>query len=310
MLPSDYSNNKLNKSNKLGKSNQLNNSSKSNKFGTDLTPNFERLVWKSRNGNFSDLPTSAKRFIYLLVPGLFCNNFGIKYMQDNIEHLQQLRLDVRKMDINTGGSVEENAEAIKDYIMRESRYHNKKDSNKKHSNKKFIIIGHSKGGVDAGTAIAKYNLYSYVEALIILQSPWKGTLIADGSAKYFTNVLSFVSKINKDAMRVLSHEERYKTLSNYPLDIHQVKTISFTSTIGDKKSLLYYIPDAIISRQYNTQSDGVLIPEDGIIPGSDYVHVDGLAHNESVILMGSRDDTNKLYPGDITYALIVLSLIK
>ena len=54
----------------------------------------------------------------------------------------------------------------------------------------------------------------------------------------------------------------------------------------------------------NIITDGIVRPEDALIPGSDYIYINGLTHNESVLVFNST----KIRPRDLTYALIVLSI--
>lgn len=266
----------------------------------DLSSDFFRLARESQMGNFKSLPESAKNYIYLLVPGLYSNNFGCRHMRDNLEHLYQTRLDIRRININTSDTVEQNAETVKNYISREAVYA---------PNKKFVIIGHSKGGVDAGTAIAKYHLYGYIHAFILLQTPWYGTPVTEiQGSKIFHGVMSWFTKSKPECLSELSYSHRNWMLSKYPLDTSAVKTISCVSYINQDKSLFYFIPEFTIRTNYQILNDGVITPNDGIIPGTDYIIIPEVTHNQTVIAHCERSSTDQLSPGDYTYALIVLSL--
>lgn len=270
----------------------------------NLNGRFHQLVYESKIGSFTSLPKNAYNFVYVLIPGLYYKSWGDKYMQDNIAMMTQLGLDIRKLPIESS-TVEDNTRSIYHYLYNEIR---------NNPSKKIILIGHSKGAVDAGTVIAQYNLYDYVHALISIQAPWFGTPIVNeeeyGFVKYFNIIASFVNKGDYEALRDMSYTKRNELLNRYPLNTEKIKIISLVSTIEDGSSLFYYIPNKIMRYRLNAVTDGIVRPEDGIIPGGDYIQLDDITHNETVLLFGNKNDNSKIYPGDLTYALIVLSLEK
>ncbi len=267
-------------------------------LGKNLTLPFQKLAKQSNKGNFEEFPHNAREFIYLLIPGLFTNIFGVRYMKDNIEKMQKLSLDVRKLPIDTGANVEVNAKYIKNYILNERK------------NKSIIIIGHSKGGVDAATAISKYDLYDYIKAVILLQAPWGGTPLADEVDSYILgslhNIMASITNADKNAIRDLNYEERQRMINKYPFNTKRVTTICLSSVIGGKISMLYLL-GAFLERKYNMVNDGILGPEDALISGCDYVNLYNMEHGGTVFLLNKRNGSD-LYPGDIMYALIVLAI--
>lgn len=267
----------------------------------DLTYLFKNLTNESRSGNFNNLPKNAYNFTYFLVPGLFTNNYGDKYMEDNINHLKSLQLDVQKLKIDTGATVENNAKTIRDYIVGQK------------GGKKIVIVGHSKGGVDAATAIAKYNLYERVEALILVQSPWLGTPIAEEAEtnpliSTMINIATYIFNADKKAVLDLKYTERKKIIQKYPLDIHKTKIICLSSTIKTKASFLFAMIE-YLKMKYGEQNDGIVCEKDTLISGCDYIKMKDIDHFECVFLLGGRNIFNQqIYPGDVMYALIVLAL--
>jgi hypothetical protein len=269
----------------------------------NLTPKFKKLANLSRLGDYSYLPKNAKEFIYFLIPGFFTNNFGDKYMEDNMNHLLKLKLDVRKINIDTEGGIEDNSEIIKKYILNEGGY------------KKIIIIGHSKGGVDAATAIARYNLYDYIKTMIFLQSPWYGTYFSDIMDsglifKTLSNFLSFILKKDSVGLLDLKHEEREKMLNKYFFDIKKVNIICFSSKTNEKSITFLSFLSKILREKYNVRSDGIVTEKDSIIPESNYILIEDLDHSETVFLYEERrtDSSINYYPGDIMFALITLAI--
>jgi len=275
---------------------------KINMGGKNLTFIFETLCQESRNNNYINFPKNAKKYTYFLIPGLFTNNYGSKYMEDNISHLQKLGLNVQKLWINTGSNIETNSEVIRDSIIKEGK------------NNKIVIIGHSKGGVDAATAIAKYKLYEYIQALVLVQSPWLGTPIAEEAEtnpfiSTMINIAAYIFNADKKAVLDLKYGEREKLIQKYHLDVNKIKIICLSSTIEKKSSLLLPMI-GYLNVKYGLKNDGIVCEKDSIIPGSDFIKLKELDHFETVFLLGGRNFFNsQIYPGDIMYALVVLSLI-
>lgn len=267
--------------------------------GKDLTNIFQTLCQESRRNNFISLPKKAQKYKYFLIPGLFTNNYGSKYMEDNISHLQKIGLDVTKINIDTGATIEKNCETIRDYILGEK--------------KKIVIIGHSKGGVDAATSIAKYNLYDHIHSLILVQSPWLGTPIAEEAEtnpfiSAMINIAAYIFNADKKAVLDLKYMERENLIKKYPLDINKIKIICLSSTIETKSSLLFAMIE-YLKMKYGEKNDGIVCQKDALIPGCNYIKLNNVDHFETVFLLGGRNPFNsQIYPGDIMYALIVLSL--
>lgn len=248
-----------------------------NNIGKNLTEDFYNIY----------ISDDIKKYNILLIPGLFSEYFGNAYMQHNISYLEEKGINVIKLDINTSGSVIENALHIKNFIIQ--------------SKKKLIVIGHSKGGIDAAVSISKYDLYDKIHCMIFLQCPWFGTYLADDINN--NGILSFIynkftdSKIFND----LTFEMRSQSRKDYVFDITKLKVISVYSTIK-RKTLLYPFYNLLLTK-YNCESDGAIAPEDAVIPGSSFIELKDIDHCETVFF------SHTLSPGEITYRLINLALI-
>ncbi|KAE9464446.1 hypothetical protein C3L33_03613, partial [Rhododendron williamsianum] len=124
-----------------------------------------RVVWLLRNGNHN-LPDS---FVYLLIPGLFSNH-GPLYFVSTKKFFSKMGLACHIAKIHSEASVEHNAWELKQYI--EELYWG--------SGKRVMLLGHSKGGVDAAAALSLYcdDLKDKVAGLALVQSPYGGTPLA------------------------------------------------------------------------------------------------------------------------------------
>lgn len=131
----------------------------------DGTSRFLEILEAIRNGEHR-LPNS---FIYLLIPGLFSNH-GPLYFVGTKRFFSKMGLTCHIAKIHSEASVEHNAYELKQYI--EELYWG--------SGKRVILLGHSKGGVDAAAALSMFwdSLKGKVAGLALVQSPYGGTPVA------------------------------------------------------------------------------------------------------------------------------------
>ncbi|KAK2991103.1 hypothetical protein RJ640_021567 [Escallonia rubra] len=131
----------------------------------DGTERFLEILDDIRHG-LHRLPNSM---VYLLVPGLFSNH-GPLYFVNTKKSFSKLGLVCHIAKIHSEASVEKNAREIKEYI--EEIYWG--------SRKRVLLLGHSKGGVDAAAALSMYwtDLKDKVAGLALAQSPYGGSPIA------------------------------------------------------------------------------------------------------------------------------------
>ncbi|XP_039042711.1 uncharacterized protein LOC120181695 isoform X2 [Hibiscus syriacus] len=131
----------------------------------DGTGRFTEILEDIRHG-LHKLPNSM---VYLLVPGLFSNH-GPLYFVSTKTSFSKMGLTCHIAKIHSEASVEKNAGEIKDYI--EEIYWG--------SGKRVLLLGHSKGGVDAAAALSMYwpDLKDKVAGLALAQSPYGGSPIA------------------------------------------------------------------------------------------------------------------------------------
>ncbi|MEZ4400437.1 MAG: hypothetical protein R3B06_10485 [Kofleriaceae bacterium] len=267
---------------------------------TDRTQEYRQVADAAKAGT-NQLPDDAKDYIYLVVPGLFTEHYP-GYMKDNMGRMAKLGLDARMVEIDTDASVEDNAKVIRDTINKIA----------KEEGREVVILGHSKGGVDATAAIAQYpELGEHVRAVIAMQTPYGGTPVASDIASNQTllglvgSAIKRLFKGDTKALTDLTYQARQQFVHAHNYDASKIPTISYATTGGPAISTT--APSAAyMSHQYGLQSDGLVPTGDAVIPGSDVVTADNQDHSSPVMGVIGRGKAD--VPGDITEALITVAL--
>lgn len=156
---------------------------------------------------------------YLLVPGLFSNH-GPLYFHDTKKHFAKLGLPCHIAKIHSELGVEKNAKEIKEYV--EVLY--------KSTGRKVVMLGHSKGGVDAAAACSMFwdQLKGKVVGIILVQSPYGGSpiasdilregQIADVETRRILEILICrIFKGDIKSLEDLTYEKRKEFLAKYSL---------------------------------------------------------------------------------------------
>lgn len=265
---------------------------------SDATPRFKELLSSAKAGK-KQLPAEAKDHVYLLVGGLFTNQYP-GYMDGNYKALEGAGLDARRVGINTEKSVEANAKTIRDAILAAAK-----------DGKKVVLIGQSKGGVDATAALSLYpELETKVRAVVAIQAPYGGTPIASDLRNsrelgpVVKNVIGTVMHGDVRSLTDLSYEARRAFLTAHPYP-SGVPTVSLATSRDSRKSIV----DATASylrQRYGLASDGLVPQVDAEIPGSRVVRLNDMDHAESVI-KGFPGFPN-YQPEPVTLALVGLAL--
>ncbi|XP_013631760.1 PREDICTED: uncharacterized protein LOC106337235 isoform X2 [Brassica oleracea var. oleracea] len=178
--------------------------------------------------------------VYLLVPGLFSNH-GPLYFVDTKTKFSKMGLACHIAKIHSESSVEKNAREIKEYIEELCWG----------SNKKVLLLGHSKGGIDAAAALSLYwpDLKDKVAGLVLAQSPYGGSPIAtdilrEGQLGDYVNLRKLmeimISKVIKgdiQALEDLTYERRKEFLKNHPLP-RELPTVSFRTEASISPAVL------------------------------------------------------------------------
>nr|GMC58841.1 Chitinase-like protein [Ipomoea batatas] len=192
----------------------------------DGSARFSELLQEIRNGNHM-LPDC---FVYLLIPGLF-SNLGPLYFVTTKKFFSKMGLACHIAKIQSEASVEKNAWELKQYI--EELYWG--------SGKCVMLLGHSKGGIDAAAALSIYwhDLKDKVAGLAFVQSPYGGSPVASDilregqiADKETRRIMEFiVCKIFKGDMQALddlTYEKRKEFVKNHTLP-SDIPLVSFHS---------------------------------------------------------------------------------
>jgi hypothetical protein len=241
-------------------------------------------------------PDRLDDFCYLLVPGLLAQYSPPVYFY---EALQRLRVDlnlrhVRFVQLNSEAGVAPNAEALREAILRANF----------ETGCRVVVVGHSKGGVDAAAALALYpdDLQSVVLGLVCVQSPFGGArgphapplsnkytkwdthtenyawlvgspiaadLLEDAALRASVEFLMDRVLLTKSAaVHDLTYAARQAFVRQHPLP-PSLPVVCFHSQIDSDKSKLspFFIPASYIARRYGARSDGLVCCGDAEVPG-------------------------------------------
>ncbi|KAL2319951.1 hypothetical protein Fmac_028920 [Flemingia macrophylla] len=202
----------------------------------DGTERFLEILDNIKHG-VHKLPNSM---VYLLIPGLFSNHGPLYFVNTKVS-FSKMGLACHIAKIHSESSVEKNARELKEYI--EEIYWG--------SNKRVLLLGHSKGGVDAAAALSLYwsDLKDKVAGLALAQSPYGGTPIAsdllrEGQLGDYVNVRKLteiiICKVIKGDMRALedlTYERRREFLKEHHLP-EEVPIVSFRTEAGISPAVL------------------------------------------------------------------------
>lgn len=192
----------------------------------DGSPRFFELLNAIRNGEHK-LPDT---YVYLLIPGLFSNH-GPLYFVSTKRFFSKMGLACHIAKIHSEASVEYNSLVLKHYI--EELYWG--------SGKRVMLLGHSKGGVDAAAALSLYwcDLKDKVAGLALVQSPYGGTPVASDmmregqiadkeTRRIMELIVCKVIKGDIKSLEDLTYEKRKQFLSQHKLP-KGIPLISFRS---------------------------------------------------------------------------------
>ncbi|CAK7347814.1 unnamed protein product [Dovyalis caffra] len=187
---------------------------------------------------FLESMVCATLLVYL--SGLFSNH-GPLYFVSTKTSFSKMGLTCHIAKIHSEASVGKNARELKEYI--EEIYWG--------SQKRVMLLGHSKGGVDAAAALSLYwsDLKDKVAGLALAQSPYGGSPIAsdilrEGQLGDYVNIrrlmeiiICKVIKGDMQALEDLTYERRKEFLTKHQLP-RELPVVSFHTEAGITPAVL------------------------------------------------------------------------
>ncbi len=264
----------------------------------DRSARFKELLQANRTGK-EILPGSAQEYSYLLVPGLLADHYP-GYLTNTGDVLREQGLKVHVAKVQTQATVKENAKIIRDALLEACK-----------SGKQVVMIGHSKGAVDAMAALSLYpEIRHRVRSMISMQGAYGGSIIASDllDSKVLAPVarkgLTTVFGGDDTSLTDVTYSARQKFLKEHPYP-PDIDTVSLVTSRFDPKSILSPL-EAYVKTRYGLDNDGILTVEDQIVPGSRVVKLDGVDHAEGALrgLPGFSEYT----PGELALGLVALAL--
>lgn len=266
----------------------------------DISGQFMAALESVRNGS-NRLPPEAKGYTYLFFNGLLANRYP-GYGAANVKRLKDLELDASLVPIDSEASVLHGAETVRQAVL---------GSFPAPASHKYVLIGHSKGAVDIAAALAIYpELKDHVRVFIAIQTPFRGSPMAteledsDWRRKLVEAGVPLFFGGDPNAFFDLSYKRRKLFLEKYPFPA-EVPTISLASSRLEINSIMN-LPAQHIWDRYGLKSDGMVVPEDAVFPGSRLIRVEDMDHAETILvgIPGFR----RYAPGEVTEALVTLAL--
>jgi hypothetical protein len=264
----------------------------------DITARFREVHQRVREDE-PVLPDEARRHLYLLVKGMLGDELP-GYLEDNQLRLEKRGLETRAVAVDTEGRLSDNVEVVRDALLDAA-----------HFGRTVVLVGHSKGGVEAMSTLALYpDLRRHVRAMVALQAPFGGSVIANDlvttpSLRRLLDV-AFPSLFQGKAGSVedLSYARRMEFVRRHPYPV-DVPTVALATSRLSRRSLMRPLC-AYVQERYGWACDGLVNAVDAEVPGSRVVRLDDMDHAEAA-LMGLPGFSN-YYPSDVTETMVALAL--
>ena len=220
----------------------------------------------------------AKSYRYLFIPGFMWDLIpGVH--KPNMRAFAAMGLDAELVPVDSIGTMAKNAEIVAAAIARSER--------------PVVLIAHSKGGLDAMAALARFpQLKDKVAGLVAIQTPYFGSAAAD-----LLNGLPKVSLALQAGARLLRYRwGRLRSLFDDAIaELAEGKSRppvpelgKMVSVVSSAESLSHGLHPLRLSRwaiKYfkGKESDGMVSPEDAVLPGSDAIRFKGLHHGDMIM---------------------------
>ncbi|KAF9602654.1 hypothetical protein IFM89_030542 [Coptis chinensis] len=257
--------------------------------------------------------TLPNSMVYLLVPGLISNH-GPLYFVNTKMRFSKMGLACHIAKIHSEASIEKNAREIKEYI--EEIYWG--------SSKRVLLLGHSKGGVDAAAALSMYwpDLRDKVAGLVLAQSPYGGSpkasdILQEGQLEdlAYEKRKEFLRKhqLPKELSVVSLNTEAGLApgvLAMFSHVAHAELPLVAPLAAGQSAKLPVVMPLAaamaacaqLLQVRYGEKSDGLVTCRDAEVPGSVVGRPKHKLDHAWMVYSSMNDDSSDITGGDWTEA--------
>jgi hypothetical protein len=264
----------------------------------DVTDRFRRLYAAAASGA-GCLPAPARRHPVLLVGGLFATLFP-GYLTANLRHLRRLGLDAARAPVAPQGRVEENAAIIREALRGLAA-----------PDRPAVVFAHSKGGVDTAAAVVLHpDARARVRALVAVQSPFRGSRLA-GDVAASPRTMAAADRLLRnilggraEAIADITPAGRRAFLRQHPWG-NEVPSVSVATATRSPLSP-FAAAAAWMRRRYGAPSDGLVLADEAVLPGSRVVRLDDADHATPVF--AGLPGFASYRPGPFTEALVALAL--
>ena len=237
---------------------------------------------------------------FLLVPGLLTKWYPM-YMKALRSDMKRLGLHAAFSRVDTDQPVRINAARLRHEVLEMAQ-----------AGRKIVLLGHSKGAVDAAAALSLFpELCDFVAGLVSLQGPHGGSAIAHDLSNTHvqkTVVLGALEKLLrgcKHAVLDLSFESRQEFVKRHAYPLERVPTLCVATAERRQSSLLTPLIEYVAVR-YGAVCDGLVCQADAVLPHCVRVVIDDMDHFGPA--WGSFPATDRYDPTRLWLSCISLAL--
>jgi pimeloyl-ACP methyl ester carboxylesterase len=203
----------------------------------------------------------------LLVGGIFARCLDVEAFQDAKDHLRsEHEAVVDHLPVLGNASSAKNAELIRDHIAADT------------TNAPYIVVGHSKGGVDLMEALVRYPpLRSRIKALLTVASPVAGSRLVDGVPTLLTRLSERFPRIRSCELgdglgyQSLERPTRQAFFRDHLAEVNALRSysISAVASRADTSRALHGLWD--YHAPFSIDQDTHVIADDAVVPGATFL---------------------------------------
>ena len=218
-----------------------------------------------------DLPVLSTDYRILVIPGILgqCFSPKLQTLSDALAHLRETHgLTAEYFDVPALGSCEHNAGVIASYL----RERLSTDA------RKYIVVGYSKGGCDAMTALVDFpEVREAVAALITVAAPVGGSRLPDVTPKYMLRSVDRLMKLGHcergdgGGLESVRRPVRQAFLRDHPGPI--VPTYSLVAVSEEESTTRLLKPFWRKLSRISLDEDAQVIASEGVPPGARFLGV-------------------------------------